>query len=76
VRRPATRDLRRGEDATPAPRRQEDVALDRLPADTTPKGAIERLHGKVRDPLLAGLIHDGALRREEPTFLGVPRSPR
>ena len=52
-----------------------DLALARLPADPTPKAAIEKLHSRVRDPLMAGLVHDGAVRLEERTFLGIPRSP-
>ncbi|MEJ2887616.1 GOLPH3/VPS74 family protein [Actinomycetospora aeridis] len=53
-----------------------DLALERLPAEPTPKAAIEKLQSRVTDPLLAGLVHDGALRVEERTFLGLPRSPR
>ena len=52
-----------------------DVALDRLPADPTPKAAIEKLQSRIKDPLMAGLIHDGSVRLEERTFLGIPRSP-
>ncbi|GLZ43850.1 hypothetical protein Acsp06_00350 [Actinomycetospora sp. NBRC 106375] len=53
-----------------------DLALGRLPDDLAPKSAIEKLHGRVRDPLMAGLVHDGSLRVEERSFLGIPRSPR
>jgi len=54
-----------------------DLALERLPADTTPEAAIENLQGRVRDPLMAGLVHDGAVRLEERTMLGfIPVSPR
>ncbi|MDD7936266.1 GOLPH3/VPS74 family protein [Actinomycetospora straminea] len=49
---------------------------ERLPADASPKSAIEKLQGQVLDPLMAGLVHDGALRLEERAFLGIPRSPR
>ncbi|MDD7964485.1 GOLPH3/VPS74 family protein [Actinomycetospora lemnae] len=53
-----------------------DLALERLPDDASPKSAIEKLQGRVRDPLMAGLVHDGALRLEERALLGIPRSPR
>lgn len=53
-----------------------DLALERLPADPTPKAAIEKLQGRVKEPLMAGLVHDGSLRVEERTFLGIPLSPR
>ncbi|MDD7937332.1 GPP34 family phosphoprotein [Actinomycetospora lutea] len=53
-----------------------DLALERLPAEPTPKAAIEKLQSRVRDPLLAGLVHDGSVRREERTVLGMARSPR
>jgi hypothetical protein len=53
-----------------------DLALERLPADPTPKAAIEKLQSRVADPLMAGLVHDGSVRLEERTFLGLPRSPR
>jgi hypothetical protein len=53
-----------------------DLALERLPADPTPKAAIEKLQSRVRDPLMAGLVHDGSVRLEERTFLGMSRSPR
>ena len=54
-----------------------DLALERLPADTTPKAAIEKLQSRVRDPLMAGLVHDGSVRLEERTVLGfIPLSPR
>jgi Golgi phosphoprotein 3 (GPP34) len=63
-------------DRTPTGDHVLDLALARLPAGTTPKGAIEKLHGRVRDPLMAGLVHDGALRIEERRVLGFSRSPR
>ncbi|MEJ2864646.1 GOLPH3/VPS74 family protein [Actinomycetospora flava] len=52
-----------------------DLALERLPADPTPKAAIEKLQSRIKDPLMAGLVHDGSVRLEERTFLGIPRSP-
>jgi hypothetical protein len=64
------------DDRTPSGDHVLDIALDRLPADTSPKSAIEKLHGRVRDPLMAGLVHDGAVTLEERSFLGMPRSPR
>lgn len=52
------------------------AARDRLPVDTTPKRAIEKLHRHVRDPLMAELVSRGVLRVEERTLLGfVPLSP-
>lgn len=53
-----------------------DLALERIPADTTPKAAIEKLQSRVRDPLMAGLVHDGAVRLQERRKLGIPLSPR
>jgi hypothetical protein len=53
-----------------------DLALARLPDDTTPKSAIEKLQSRVRDPLMAGLVHDGAVRLEERRWLGFPLTPR
>lgn len=53
-----------------------DLALGRLPDDRTPKAAIEKLHGRVRDPLMAGLVHDGAVRLEERRWLCFPLAPR
>ncbi|WP_433781108.1 GOLPH3/VPS74 family protein [Actinomycetospora sp. CA-101289] len=53
-----------------------DLALGRLSDDTTPKSAIEKLHSRVRDPLMAGLVHDGAVRLEERRWLGFPLTPR
>lgn len=53
-----------------------DLALGRLPDDTTPKSAIEKLQSRVRDPLMAGLVHDGVVRREERRWLGLSLTPR
>ncbi|MFC5141580.1 GPP34 family phosphoprotein [Actinomycetospora rhizophila] len=52
-----------------------DLALERLPADPVPKAAIEKLQSRVQGPLMAGLVHDGSVRVEERSFLGIPRSP-
>jgi hypothetical protein len=64
------------EDRRPSGDHVLDLALDRLPADTTPKAAIEKLHGRVREPLMAGLVHDGAVHRRERSFLGMALTPR
>lgn len=53
-----------------------DLALGRLADDTTPKSAIEKLQSRVRDPLMAGLVHDGAVRLEERRWLGFTLTPR
>ncbi|WP_165825934.1 GOLPH3/VPS74 family protein [Actinomycetospora cinnamomea] len=53
-----------------------DLALDRLPDEATPKSAVEKLHRRVRDPLMAGLVHDGVVRVQERSFLGLPLTPR
>jgi len=53
-----------------------DLALARLPDDTTTKAAIEKTHGHVREPLMAGLVYDGTLRRHERKLLGfLPLGP-
>lgn len=53
------------------------AARDRLPADTTPKRAVEKLHRHVRDPIMSRLVDAGVLRRQERSMLGfVPLAPR
>ncbi|GAA4926911.1 Golgi phosphoprotein 3 GPP34 [Actinomycetospora succinea] len=62
-------------DRTPTGDHVLDLALERLPTDPTPKAAIEKLQSRVKDPLMAGLVHDGSVRLEERTFLGMARTP-
>jgi Golgi phosphoprotein 3 GPP34 len=64
------------EDRSPSGDHVLDLALGRLPDDTTPKSAIEKLQSRVRDPLMAGLVHDGAVRLEERRRLGFRLTPR
>ena len=53
------------------------AARDRLPADTTPKRAVEKLQRHVRDPIMGRLVATGVLRVQERSVLGfVPLAPR